>query len=537
MTTATSSHSDAGEPQLAPVRAGEVVAEKYRVQETLGVGGMGVVVAARDTVLERRVAIKFLLPRLAGSETAVQRFVREARAATRITSEHVVRLLEIDKLPNGTPFFVMEYLEGRDLRAVLRDDGPLMPSTAVDYLLQALQAVAEGHLKGIVHRDIKPGNLFLTTRADGTPLIKVLDFGIAKRLEQPDEVEHDSLTSSDDVRLGSPAYMPPEQLQDPRDVDTRSDIWSIGATLYELVSGKPPFEGPSYVELVSRILSAPLKPISGRQPAQLLPDGLEEVLKKCLEKSRTLRYANAAELATALARFGSLDARMSLTRVTGLQSLPSPQAQGPRTISDSGPTCTTTLSVADVTPSSQRHEESAKSTADVRPNRSWVVVAGTAAIVAAALALRGSGGSVAPPPKSAPAAAPNAATPIERPISASSTEAAVVSAPALSAPSATAPVAAMSAAALPTRASVAQPFSGDPAARSAAEKVAPTAPPAADVFPTALRAQRAEPAPEAAAPTPAARKLPPKDQPIQPVSPDTKAGRSEEIERLIESRR
>src|SRR5688572_6067932 len=201
MTTATASHSDAGGPQVAPVRPGEVVAEKYRVEETLGVGGMGVVVAARDEVLERRVAIKFLLPKLAGSETAVQRFVREARAAIRITSEHVVRLLEIDKLPNGTPFFVMEYLEGRDLRAVLREDGPLPPSVAVDYLLQALQAVAEGHLKGVVHRDLKPGNLFLTTRADGTPLIKVLDFGIAKRLEQPDELDHGSLTSSDDVRL------------------------------------------------------------------------------------------------------------------------------------------------------------------------------------------------------------------------------------------------------------------------------------------------------------------------------------------------
>ncbi|HYJ10355.1 MAG TPA: serine/threonine-protein kinase, partial [Polyangiaceae bacterium] len=246
MTTGTASLSDAGGAFPAPVRPGEVVAEKYRVEQTLGVGGMGVVVAATDEGLERRVAIKFLLPRLAGSETAVQRFVREARAATRITSEHVVRLLEIDKLPDGTPFFVMEYLEGRDLRAVLREGGPLAPSTAVDYVLQALQAIAEGHLKGIVHRDIKPGNLFLTARADGTPLIKVLDFGIAKRLEQPEDMAQSQLTSSDDVRLGSPAYMPPEQLHRARDVDTRSDIWSMGATLYELLSGKPPFEGQSY---------------------------------------------------------------------------------------------------------------------------------------------------------------------------------------------------------------------------------------------------------------------------------------------------
>ncbi len=538
MTTATASHTDAGGPQVAPVRSGEVVAEKYRVQETLGVGGMGVVVAARDEVLERRVAIKFLLPRLAGSETAVQRFVREARAATRITSEHVVRLLEIDKLPNGTPFFVMEYLEGRDLRAVLRDDGPLAPSTAVDYLLQALQAVAEGHLKGIVHRDLKPGNLFLTTRADGTPLIKVLDFGIAKRLEQPDEVERGSLTSSDDVRLGSPAYMPPEQLQDARDVDTRSDIWSIGATLYELVSGKPPFEGPSYVELVSRILSAPPKPISSRELAQVLPDGLEDVLKKCLEKSRTLRYANAAELATALARFGSLDARMSLTRVTGLQSLPSPQTPGGRTISDSGPTCTTTLPVASEAPSTQRAEALAKSAAGARPNRSWVVVAGTAAIIAAAFALRGPGGSVATPPK-APAAVPNAATPTQPPIAPgiSPSEAAVAPAPTLVAPSLAASAATPSAPALPTRAGVAQPFSDARAMRDSAEKVAPKAPRAVDVFPAALRAPGKEPLPRAETPPVAGPELPAKDQPTQPLVPDTKAGRSEEIERLIESRR
>jgi eukaryotic-like serine/threonine-protein kinase len=514
MTTATASHSDAGGPQLAPVRPGEVVAEKYRVEETLGVGGMGVVVAARDEVLERRVAIKFLLPKLAGSETAVQRFVREARAAIRITSEHVVRLLEIDKLPNGTPFFVMEYLEGRDLRAVLREDGPLPPSVAVDYLLQALQAVAEGHLKGVVHRDLKPGNLFLSTRADGTPLIKVLDFGIAKRLEQPDELDHGSLTSSDDVRLGSPAYMPPEQLQDPRDVDTRSDIWAIGATLYELLSGRPPFEGPSYPELVSRILSAPPRPISS-EPGQELPEGLEEVLKKCLEKSRTSRYANAAELATALARFGSLDARMSLTRVTGMQSLPSPQSPGPRIVSDSGSACTTTLAVAGEAPPTQRDEVSVKSLAGPQPKRSWVVVAGTAAIVAVAFGLRGLGGPDATPPKvsAPPVVAPKAVMPAE-PIVPKAEAPGVVAAPA---PSPAAPL-----------------RQAPTATTRAPEKVAPKAPRAVDVFPAALRAP--EP-PSAAKPPAAAAEIPAKDQPDQPVSPDSKAGRSEEIERLIESRR
>ncbi|HWZ88613.1 MAG TPA: serine/threonine-protein kinase, partial [Polyangiaceae bacterium] len=196
---------------LAPVREGQTVAGKYVVGRTLGVGGMGMVFAARDARLDRQVAIKVLLPRLVTSQTATQRFVREARAATRITSEHVVKLLEIDTLPDGTPLLVMEYLEGRDLRAVLREDGPLPSRLAVDYVLQALQAVAEGHVQTIVHRDLKPSNLFLTTRADGSPLIKVLDFGIAKTLE-PESAESLTLTSSEDVRLGSPTYMPPEQL-------------------------------------------------------------------------------------------------------------------------------------------------------------------------------------------------------------------------------------------------------------------------------------------------------------------------------------
>jgi serine/threonine-protein kinase len=493
------------------------------VEQTLGIGGMGVVVAARDEVLERRVAIKFLLPRLAGSETAVQRFVREARAATRITSEHVVRLLEIDKLPSGTPFFVMEYLEGRDLRAVLREDGPLAVSLAVDHVLQALQAVAEGHLKGIVHRDIKPGNLFLTARADGTPLIKVLDFGIAKRLEAQDGIEHGSLTSSDDVRLGSPAYMPPEQLQDPRDVDTRSDIWSIGATLYELVTGKPPFEGPSYVELVSHILSVPPKPIGSRAPSQELPQGLEQVLKKCLEKQRTQRYANAAELATALAPFGSLDARMSLTRVTGLQALPASQSPASPTISDSGPTCTTTLPVAGEAPSTRREDTSVQGVAVERPSRSWIIVAGTAAIIAAAFGVRGLG-SHEPSSKVAPipAAAPRMPTPIERPITPAAPSPPVVTPTSALAPPA--PAAPPPAAARPNQ-------TGSPGTA----KVVPATPPAVDVFPTAPRAHREASEPTASASPEAAGKVP--QQAAPPQSPDTKAGRSEAIERLIESRR
>jgi len=406
MNTNTASNVGAGDNVLGPVRAGEVVADKYRIERALGIGGMGVVVAAKDLLLDRQVAIKFLLPKLAGSETAVQRFVREARAATRISSEHVVRLLEIEKLPSGTPFFVMEYLEGCDLRTLLRERGALAPSLAVDYVLQAVQAVAEGHVKGIVHRDIKPGNLFLTHRADGTPLIKVLDFGIAKTAES-DAAESTALTSSDDVRLGSPAYMPPEQLQNPRDVDTRSDIWSLGATLYELLCGRPPFEGATYLDLASQVLNKPPLAFALQDMASPLPDGLEQVVRRCLEKDRDARYANAAELATALARYGSADARMSLTRVGGMFASSSsfPALTRAIAVDASATNCDPTLDVNE--PSSKRGPDH-RDTRDLngkppsKSSRSWVlVVAAAVALVAVVVSLR--------PPPAVPSEAPPAA--------------------------------------------------------------------------------------------------------------------------------
>ena len=316
--TESASLSGENDPSFsAPVREGEVVAGKYIVGRLLGVGGMGVVFEGRDTGLERRVALKVLLPRLVTSPTAAQRFVNEARAATRITSEHVVKLLEIATLRDSTPLLVMEYLEGKDLRVLLREGGPLEPQVAVDYLLQALQAVAEGHMHGIVHRDLKPGNLFLTERADGTPLIKVLDFGIAKTLESGRPADF-RLTSSEDVQLGSPTYMPPEQFRNPRDVDARADIWALGVTLYELISGRVPFQGVTYPELVSQVLSGAPESLKSALAGVSLPAGLAKIVGKCLEKERDKRYLNAVELAVALAPFGSEDARLSLTRVSGL---------------------------------------------------------------------------------------------------------------------------------------------------------------------------------------------------------------------------
>lgn len=532
MTTNTASQIGAGEDIAGPVRVGDVVADKYVVERTLGIGGMGVVVAARDRLLDRQVAIKFLLPKLAGSETAVQRFVREARAATRISSEHVVRLLEIEKLPDGTPFFVMEYLDGSDLRAVLRDRGVLSPSLAVDYVLQAAQAVAEGHVRGVVHRDIKPSNLFLTRRADGTALIKVLDFGIAKTTEA-EQPESSALTSSDDVRLGSPAYSSPEQLQNPRDVDKRSDIWSLGATLYELLCGRPPFEGNGYLELATRILKDPPTPISSRDLPKTLPHGLEKVLRKCLEKERSQRYANAAELAAALAPFGSDDARVSLARVSGMFASQSSFPALTRAVpSDQTTDLEPTLDVAGEgarerrsTPSSQRRTSNLGAIASDPPpagKRSWLVIGVAVAAIAAVVVLRapmstGTGvtsthvaaqaapGVDAPAPAAAPVAEP---TPVVAPTPE------VVKPAATIAPAVTPP-------------GVEKSKHTEAAAKSAAAAARETQQASIHVAVPAAPDGAATPPHDAA----------PSAQPAPPSSAASSLGRSSEIERLIDEGR
>ena len=229
---------------------GDVLAGKYRVERVLGSGGMGVVVAAMHLTLQERVALKFLLPEGAKKEETVTRFLREARAAAKIKSEHVARVSDVGTLESGAPYLVMEYLDGSDLSALLRRDGPLPPRDAVEYVLQACEALAEAHAVGIVHRDLKPANLFLARHAGGAPRIKVLDFGISKlTARDPSMPPDDPSMTRTRAWLGSPLYMSPEQMRSARDVDTRTDIWALGVILYELLSGKPPFDGETFPEL------------------------------------------------------------------------------------------------------------------------------------------------------------------------------------------------------------------------------------------------------------------------------------------------
>jgi serine/threonine-protein kinase len=295
-------------PDNAPVQAGEIIDEKYRVDRILGAGGMGVVVVATHLELDQQVAIKFLLPAVAKNAEAVARFAREARAAAKIQSEHVTRVIDVAKLPNGAPYIVMEYLEGEDLEHALEKQGSLPIERVVDYLLQALEALAEAHVAGIVHRDLKPANLFLARRADGSSVVKVLDFGISKLVRGKDP----QITTTS-VQIGSPLYMSPEQLRSSKDVDARSDIWAVGIILHELITGDAPFVGDTLPEIITSILMEP--PLSMRLRRPDVPAELEAVVRRCLEKLPEARFASVGELAVALTPFGPERSRMSIERI------------------------------------------------------------------------------------------------------------------------------------------------------------------------------------------------------------------------------
>ena len=288
-----------GHDVRAPVSPGDILAEKYRVDRVLGVGGMGIVVAATHEALDQKVAIKFLLPNMIGNADLVRRFLREGRAAGKLKSEHVAKVIDVGRLENGSPYMVLEYLEGRDLSEVLKDEGPLPVTLAVRFILQAIEAVAEAHANKLIHRDIKPQNLFLTHRVNGDPLVKVLDFGISKALEEASA--EFALTRSQSL-LGSPLYMSPEQMRSSRAVDERSDIWSLGVLLHELLTARHPFESETIPGLVFQVTMEDPTPLRVHR-ADVDP-GIELVIARCLQKKADDRYANVAELAKDLEPHG-----------------------------------------------------------------------------------------------------------------------------------------------------------------------------------------------------------------------------------------
>jgi serine/threonine-protein kinase len=281
----------------APAQPGEILAGKFRIDRVLGAGGMGTVVAATHLQLGHSVALKFMLDHALEKPDLIGRFLREARAAAQLRSQHVARILDVGALDGGAPYIVMELLEGTDLETLLARAGRLPPASAVDLVLQACDAIGEAHALGIVHRDVKPANLFVTSAPSGAPLVKVLDFGIAKA----------SSTSSATVTqtaviFGSPAYMSPEQMRSTRDVDARTDIWSLGIILYEAIAGGAPFRGETFTEVCLKVAMDPTPPLP-RVPG--LAPGLERVIARCLEKDPAARFTSIDELCAALAPFAT----------------------------------------------------------------------------------------------------------------------------------------------------------------------------------------------------------------------------------------
>jgi serine/threonine-protein kinase len=300
-----------------PAQPGETISGKYQIERTLGMGGAGMVVSACHLTLGQTCAIKFLLPNAAHNPHDVQRFKREMRMAARLTSEHVTRVLDAGELQDGSPYLVLEYLEGQDLGAALHRAGPLPVTEAVGYLLQVCEAVAEAHCIGLIHRDLKPANFFLTHRCDGSPLVKVLDFGIAKYLidSEPQDV---SLTQTRAL-LGSPVYMSPEQVRDAHTADPRSDIWSLGISLFELLTDTVPFCADTVTGVAAAIASDPVPKLTQYRPD--LPPKLARVIEKCLEKRPEQRYQTVCELAHALLPFAPPEGTVSAQRISGVLGL------------------------------------------------------------------------------------------------------------------------------------------------------------------------------------------------------------------------
>jgi serine/threonine-protein kinase len=298
---------------------GEVLDGKYRIEHLLGEGGMGAVAKATHLLRRAPVALKFMSGAVLSLPGAVERFVNEGVAASQIDSDHVVKIFDVGRLPSGAPYLVMEYLDGCDLGQLLEREGPtLAPARAVHFTIQALRALQTAHSAGIVHRDMKPSNCFVVAK-DGEPdFVKLVDFGISKvRTSEQGQAAHLTRTNS---ALGTPLYMSPEQARSPRDVDHRTDLYSVGAILYEMLSGRTPYLAGSgeYTEMLFKIFTTEPEPLAQIRP--YLPDGLTAAVGRALQRDPGARFASAADMAEALAPFSDERSAQVLTRLRGRRS-------------------------------------------------------------------------------------------------------------------------------------------------------------------------------------------------------------------------
>jgi serine/threonine protein kinase len=318
--SATSGLSDrgsiAGGPQLLSVsklarrshyhlqtpmfQCGDVIDGQYALDRLVAIGEMATVFRADHLSLGRPVALKVLASKFFDNATVVAQFFQEGRATAQLRGPHSVEVLDAGTAAGGLPYLVMEWLEGSDLSEVLAS-GRLGVATAVDYVLQACEALTEAHAYGIVHRDLKPSNLFVTTGSDGQPLVKLLDFGISKVGGQ---------ATPDDRSLGivgTPAYMSPEQIIDSDATDPRTDVWGLGVVLFELLTGQLPFEGEDLTEILASIFLERRQSCSRLREG--LPRGLDNVISKCLATDLHKRFQSVTRLADALAFLASSPVR------------------------------------------------------------------------------------------------------------------------------------------------------------------------------------------------------------------------------------
>lgn len=282
--------SGAGDPLV-----GKTIGGRYFIRRQLARGGMGAVYEAEHVGLDKRVAVKFILDRFGDDREALHRFHREARTASRIGHENIIDITDIGETEDGKPFLVMEYLEGSDLGQVLTATGRMEPSRAVHIVAQVLRGLAAAHGAGIIHRDMKPANVFLTERSDVADFVKIMDFGISKVVAARDARVRLTETG---VAMGTPIYMAPEQAEARPDIDHRIDIYAVGVMLYEMLAGEPPFNASSYLVLVQQHVASAVPPLGERR--RDLPAALVRAVHKALEKKPERRFADALEFAAAL---------------------------------------------------------------------------------------------------------------------------------------------------------------------------------------------------------------------------------------------
>ena len=298
---------------------GQVVDGRYKVVERLGAGGMGTVYRAEHTEIRKPFALKVLLPELVDTEDMFKRFRQEAKAASSIGHPNIVEVSDFGTLPDGSPFFVMEYLAGQDLASMLKSRGPLPWQQAFELTIQICSALHAAHDAGILHRDVKPDNFFVVQR-EGVPVVKVLDFGIAKLLG-----DDGSVVTRTGLFVGTPEYMSPEQAEG-LELDRRVDVYGVGVMLYQLVTGRVPFKGRDEFEVLNKHVKEVPEPPSKKRPDASIPPEAEKVILRALLKDREERQQSVEELARELQ--GALNLATQ-PRSTGAPGSATPEAKKP----------------------------------------------------------------------------------------------------------------------------------------------------------------------------------------------------------------